>query len=100
MTKSDTELLNELVAVFSTVIAEMCRSISRQATPRINRRIVSQDIERASKKLPLGLKYEKQVKTIITNICAQLDDKPFVPVTFLADKSSPRPLKKKSSSRS
>ena len=80
MTKDQAEFMTDLIAVISTVMVETCRSMARQSGGSISRHLVALDIEKSAAAILPGLKNGALVKTIMVNIAAQLDDKPFTPL--------------------
>ena len=86
MNESEAEFMTELIAVFSTVIVETCRSMTRQSGGSISRQNVALDLERASDKLLPGLDHEILIKSIMKSIAAQLADKPFSSVRVKPDR--------------
>lgn len=84
MAKSDAELLTEIVAAFSTVIAETTRAIARQAGGT-NRHLIAIDLQKSADKLPSSL---GTAKAILGNIAAALDDKVVTPIIFPADQGA------------
>jgi len=81
MSKSDAELLTELVAAFSTVIVETTRAISRNSGGNVSRHLIAIDIQKQADSLPQNLDIAKR---ILGNIAAQLDDKPFTALVIQA----------------
>lgn len=81
MSKSDAELLTELVAAFSTVIVQTTRAISRNSGGKVSRHLIAIDIQKHVDSLPKTLNLARQ---ILGNISAQLDDKPFTPLVIQA----------------
>ena len=81
MDTKDAEILTELVAAFSTVIAETTRAIARQSNGSVSRHLIALELEQSAKKLPSALKYAKD---ILGSIAAQLDDKTYPQVVIQA----------------
>ena len=79
MTKSDAELLSEIVAAFSTVITETTRAIARNSGGRISRHLIATDLQKQADNLPETL---GTAKLILGNIAAQMDDRPIKPIVF------------------
>jgi len=85
MTKSDAQLLTELVAAFSTVIIETTRAIARNSQGNVSRHLIALDLQKYADRLPEDLGTGKR---IIGNIASQLDDKPFTPLVFKVEKKN------------
>ena len=81
MTKSDAQLLTELVAAFSTVIVETTRAIARNSDGKVNRHQIALYIQKQADRLTEDF---GTARHILGNISAQLDDKPFTPLVIQA----------------
>lgn len=80
MSKSDAELLTEIVAAFSTAIAETTKAIARQSSGT-NRHLIAINLQENADKLPDSF---GTAKAILGNIAAKLDDKEVTPIIFSA----------------
>lgn len=81
MSGSDRKILTDVVAAFSTVIAETTRAIARNSGGQVSRHSIALDLQKYADKLSDDLDVGKR---ILSNIAAQLDDKPFTPLVFSA----------------
>ena len=79
MTKSDADLLSEIVAAFSTVVTETTRAIARNSGGNISRHLIAIDLQKRADNLPKTL---GTAKRILGNIASQMDDKPINPIVF------------------
>jgi hypothetical protein len=86
MTKSDAELLSEIVAAFSTVVTETTRAIARNSGGNISRNLIAIDLQKQADNLPKTL---GTAKRILGNIAAQMDDKPISPIVFASRSTAP-----------
>ena len=83
LTDQDKQLLSDIVGALSTAIAQVCRSLEQQPKGEISRRPISVAIQEAAGRLPANLENGQAIKTILTNISAELDGRPTTPVRFL-----------------
>jgi hypothetical protein len=86
MTKSDADLLSEIVAAFSTVVTKTTRAIARNSGGKISRHLIAIDLQKRADNLPKTLGVAKR---ILGNIAAQMDDKPISPIVFTSRSAAP-----------
>ena len=79
MSRSDSNVLNEMVAAFSTVIVETTRAIARQSQGTVSRHLIALDLQKKADSLPNEL---GTAKSILSNIAAGLDDRSVKPMVF------------------